>query len=133
MNDKSAFMDRLKKAMTIRGLTQKDLVDRTGFSKSRISQYVNGTYEAKQDGVYMLSKALNVNEAWLMGYDCPMDRCSPELKATETAEADPVLSQIIHLYNGMDEEGQKLLLEQGEFLLGRHKKKPHSFTSEKAI
>ena len=28
----------------------------------------------KQDGIYLLAKALDVDEAWLMGLDVPMDR-----------------------------------------------------------
>ncbi len=46
----------------------------TGISKSSISHYLKGDWEGKQDAVFFISKALNVNEAWLMGYDVPMDR-----------------------------------------------------------
>lgn len=47
--------------MQIRNMTQADLVKATGLSKPRISQYVNGTYEAKQQALYALAEALNVN------------------------------------------------------------------------
>ncbi|MGA0525445.1 hypothetical protein ACO2WH_26760, partial [Escherichia coli] len=35
--------------------------------------YLKGEYEAKQDKVDLLSKALQVSPAWLMGYDISMD------------------------------------------------------------
>jgi hypothetical protein len=35
---------------------------------------LSGKYLAKQDNIYKLASVLNVNEAWLMGYDVPMQR-----------------------------------------------------------
>lgn len=44
------------------------------FNKSDISQYVTGRAEPNQDKLYVLSKALDVDVAWLMGYDVPMKK-----------------------------------------------------------
>lgn len=74
MKEKESFVNRLNEAMRIRNFKQVDLVERTGLTKSAISQYVSGIYEPKQKALYLLAKALNVNEAWLMGYDVPMER-----------------------------------------------------------
>lgn len=49
-------------------------MERTGFTKSKISQYVNGVYEPRTDALFTLAKVLDVDEGWLMGYDCPMDK-----------------------------------------------------------
>lgn len=68
------FSNRLNKAMQIRNIKATELSLKTGIAKSSLSEYINGKYEAKQDGVYLLAKALNVNEAWLMGLDVPMER-----------------------------------------------------------
>lgn len=68
----SDFRTRLIEAMEINNVNQAELAKRTGLSKPRISQYVNGIYEAKQDALSRLSEALGVNVAWLMGYDVPM-------------------------------------------------------------
>lgn len=65
---------RIAEAMMIRGMKQSDLTKMTGISKGAISSYLSGRYEPKQDGIYALAKALDVNEAWLMGYDVPMER-----------------------------------------------------------
>lgn len=69
----SNFTDRLNRAMTIRNMKSVDLVKKTGLSKPRISQYINGTYDAKQDALFKLATALDVNVAWLMGHDVPME------------------------------------------------------------
>lgn len=68
------FANRLYTAMIIRKIKAAKLSEKTGISKSSISEYLSGKYEAKQNGIYLLSKALNVDEAWLMGCDVPMER-----------------------------------------------------------
>ena len=68
------FSVRLKYAMENRNLKQVDLVNMTNIDKSKISSYLSGRYMPKQDGIYLLAKALDVDEAWLMGLDVPMDR-----------------------------------------------------------
>jgi transcriptional regulator with XRE-family HTH domain len=65
---------RLKEALDMRGMKQTDLVKATGIGKSSISTYLSGDYEPKQRNIYKIAKALNVNEAWLMGYDVPPER-----------------------------------------------------------
>lgn len=67
------FANRLSKALLIRNIKPVDLAEKTGISKSKISSYMSGRYKAKQDGIYLLSKALDVDPGWLMGYDVSMD------------------------------------------------------------
>ena len=67
---------RIKEAMSLRDKTQAELCEMTGIPKSAMSQYVSGKFVPKQTRIYLLAQALNVNEAWLMGYDVPMERAS---------------------------------------------------------
>lgn len=76
----SNFKDRLIRAMSLRGMTQADLVKASGLSKPRINQYVNGVYKAKQDALLKLATALDINVAWLMGHDVPMEVNYEEIK-----------------------------------------------------
>lgn len=69
----SKFTERLNRAMTIRNMKPIDLANKSGVSKSRISQYMNGLYDAKQDALFKLATALDVNVAWLMGHDVSME------------------------------------------------------------
>lgn len=65
---------RIKEAMDLRGMRQVDLVEKTGISKSLLSQYLSGRVtNARTDKVYMMAKALRVDAVWLMGFDVPME------------------------------------------------------------
>lgn len=70
----SEFKDRLRMAMRNSTMTQRELATRSGISESSLSQYLSGYAKPMQDRVYSLAKALNVNEAWLIGFDAPMLR-----------------------------------------------------------
>lgn len=74
LDKKDSFQSRLRAGLDFTGMTQSELSKQSGVSKSSISRYLSGAWEAKQDAVYLLSRALNVSEAWLMGYDVPMER-----------------------------------------------------------
>lgn len=66
--------ERLKRALEIRDISQSELSRKTGIGKSSISTYLTGEYEPKQKNIYKMALALNVNEAWLMGAEVPMER-----------------------------------------------------------
>ena len=66
--------ERIKTALLIKGLKQSQLCRLTKIPKSALSQYISGAFEPKQDRIYLIAKALNVTEAWLMGLDAPMER-----------------------------------------------------------
>ena len=68
------FTERLQKAMDIRGIKQVELVEKTGISKSAISQYLSGAFVPKQKNTYKLADALNVDPAWLMGKNVDMEK-----------------------------------------------------------
>ena len=87
------FEQRLKEAMQVRNISQTELVEKTGISKSGISQYLSGEYKAKQDRTYLLAKALDVDPSWLMGKDVPMD--GAEYKRQKTSvKSIPLLGTI---------------------------------------
>lgn len=65
---------RLRKAMDAAGKKQADLVRETGLDRGSISSYLSGKYEPKQKALYKLAVALDVSEAWLLGYDIPKER-----------------------------------------------------------
>lgn len=73
-NDKiSNLPSRLKEILEIKKINQKELSELSGIRASSISDWINNKYEAKQDKIYMLSKALDVSPAWLMGFDVDID------------------------------------------------------------
>lgn len=66
--------NRIKQGLAIRNMKQSELVEKTKIGKSSISTYISGAYEPKQRNIYKIAQALDVNEAWLMGYDVPMEK-----------------------------------------------------------
>ncbi len=65
---------RIEQALMIRQMKQADLCKLAGIPKSSLSLYLKGAYDPKQDKLYKMANALNVNEMWLMGYDVPMEK-----------------------------------------------------------
>ena len=65
---------RIAKALDINGMKQAELCKLAKVPKSSLSLYLSGAYEPKQNRIYDMARVLNVSEAWLMGYDVPMER-----------------------------------------------------------
>jgi transcriptional regulator with XRE-family HTH domain len=100
---------RISKALIIRDMRQSELCKLANVPKSSLSLYLSGAYEPKQDRIFDMAKALNVDEAWLMGYDVPMER---QDKKTPTEE--PKLSEgekmLLDLFRQVPEDQQQLVL-----------------------
>lgn len=88
----SDFASRLSQALEARGMKAADLSKKTKVAEGTISCYINGRYEAKQNRVQVFAEALNVNPAWLMGYDVPMEaeRSTPAKQPTIPPGFDPL-------------------------------------------
>ena len=69
----SDFAERLRMALDFRNMKASELSELTGINKSTISQYLSNEYVPKRDRIELFAKTLNVNEAWLTGYDVPME------------------------------------------------------------
>lgn len=65
---------RIRMALNIRNMKQSELCRRTKIATSAMSEYLSGLYEPKQDKIYIMSEALNVDPVWLMGFDVPMEK-----------------------------------------------------------
>ena len=81
----ASFAERLQEAMLLRNIksSQIEKISEQLFNENKIkkvikmpliSDYLKGRYEAKQSNIYALALILNVDEAWLMGADVPMER-----------------------------------------------------------
>lgn len=62
---------RLLIALSMSGLKQVDLINKTKIPKSAMSQYFSGRIKPKSDRLKLLADALGVSPAWLMGFDVP--------------------------------------------------------------
>jgi transcriptional regulator with XRE-family HTH domain len=105
----SSCAERLSTALHIRRMKQSELCHLAKIPKSSLSQYLSGDYEPKQDRISAISKVLNVSEAWLMGYDVPMER----QKNAPSDESD--LSEgeklWLELYNKVSDETKEVMIK----------------------
>ena len=115
---------RIKKALSIRNMTQTELCVRAKISKSTLSEYLSGKYEPKQDKVFVLAQALDVDPVWLWGYDVPMEK-KEEPKSEKGSPTELQLSEgekvLLDLFNRVPEDQQQLVLQMIRAALGSQK------------
>ena len=100
---------RIKKALSIRNMTQTELCAKAKISKSSLSEYLSGKYIPRQDKVFILAQALNVDPVWLWGYDVPMEKektISPSEAQLTEGEAT-----MLELFRLVPEDKQQLVLQ----------------------
>lgn len=78
--------DRLREALDARQMRAVDLTEKANVPKSAVSFYLAGKSKPKADRLYNIAKALDVNEAWLLGYDVPMVRTDEQKKNDQLAK-----------------------------------------------
>ncbi|MBS5662420.1 MAG: helix-turn-helix transcriptional regulator [Clostridium sp.] len=109
----ATFSKRLRTAIDMRGISQTELAKKTGISKSSISHYLKGDWEGKQDAVYALALALNVSEAWLMGFDAKMERGNNLTAPQSTDDMD----EINQIFASLSPDNRAKLVELGHLYL----------------
>lgn len=117
--------ERLKQLMEARNLKQADILRMVTpycgkygvkLGKSILSQYVSGKTEPGQEKLTVLGLALNVSEAWLMGYDVPMER---KVASISMSSEDGRLGRICELAAQLTPKEQEHIICQIEWLLSR--------------
>jgi transcriptional regulator with XRE-family HTH domain len=75
MNELAKMKDRLQLALDLSEKKAIDLARDLNIPKSAISQYLSGNRVIKDSKrLYAIATYLDVSEAWLMGFDVPMER-----------------------------------------------------------
>ena len=116
---KSNCAERISTALSIRRMKQSELCAKTKIPKSAMSQYINGSFEPKQDRIYLIAQALSVSEAWLMGYDVPMDRQNQKKNASpEEIKLNEGEKLLLDLFRRIPEDQQGLVLNLIRAALG---------------
>ena len=118
------FSDRLNEAMKRYNISATELCNRTGIPKSAMSQYRSGAFEPKADRLSLLAKALNVSEAWLMGYDIePNATFTPFIQAPlyesisaglGTTKSEPIGTHPCVVHNQEEAENTLCVIVEGD-------------------
>lgn len=124
--------DRIAEALKLKGKTPKQLSDLTGIPISSISQYMSGHVKPKQDRIYLICKALRINEAWLLGFDdVPMDK---KIKHTEKCSIDLTEEEknLLDKYRQLKPDGREMvnMILNREFQFLEYRRKMESIKNE---
>lgn len=121
--ERTSTSNRLRQIMSERNLRQVDILEKSKpvqkelgvkMGRSALSQYVSGKSKPDDKKLTLLSKTLNVSEAWLMGYD--VDRSLTVRKESETDN-----KRIISIYNELKTPRQKKVLKYADNQLKEQK------------
>ena len=117
--------DRLKSLMEERRLKQVDILNLSlpyckkyniKMNKSDISQYVSGKVEPSQEKLVILGMALNVSEAWLMGFDVSPVRKDNQKEANEDID-------LLWKISMLDKRDKETVRDMIDVMLSRKEKK----------
>ena len=111
--------NRIKTALKHRQMKQVELCQLANVPESSLSLYLKGAYEPKQDKIYNMARALNVSEAWLMGYDVPMER--ELVKKSNTIQVTEDEQKLLELFRLVPENQQQLVLQMIRVALDNNK------------
>lgn len=102
MSKQAELKDRLKYALDLREKKAVDLSKDLKIPKSAVSQYLSGNRTIKDSKrLFIIAEYLDVSEAWLMGFDVPMER---KKQQNNDAKVDIVIKEEMS-------EGKELLIE----------------------
>lgn len=113
--ERSSTSQRLRQIMSERNLRQVDILEKSKpfqkqlgvkMGRSALSQYVTGKSKPDDKKLYLLSKTLNVSEAWLMGYDVEIKRV-PDNERNSISNEQP---EILPIYNKLEKPRQEKVL-----------------------
>lgn len=104
---------RIKTALSARNMTQAELCAKAKISKSTLSEYISGKYEPSNEKIYFLSQALDVNPAWLMGVDVPMENRDIKKDSPTESQLSEGDREMLEVFRLIPEEWRQVFLEQG--------------------
>ena len=128
--EKKNTAERLREIMQGRSLRQIDILERAApyckeygvkLGKSDLSQYVSGKVEPGQEKLTILALALDVSEAWLMGFDVP---ARPETRGEQLGSLwakvsrDQELIRALEKYISLSNDKKEVLLKLIDILSG---------------
>lgn len=64
---------RIRSLINELGISQTEFCEKTGITKSALSNYLNGDRTPRQDQIDKIASTFELNPSWLMGYDVPMN------------------------------------------------------------
>lgn len=111
-----SFASNLKAAMAAKNISQAELADLSGISKSGISQYLSGKFQPKEKIINKLAEALDCTANYLM-YE---EDDEPGTNNVSVEQAAKIL--------GVSQQFVRIALQQGILPIGRAVKMSSKYT-----
>lgn len=96
--------NRLREALSSRDIRPFELSSKTGIPKSSISQYMSGHVKPNGERIYLIAKALDVDEAWLMGHDVPKEKHTNKITDMNFSSDE---ANLITVYRKLSDTGKE--------------------------
>jgi len=97
---------RIAEALAMRGWKQADLARRMSVQRGTISNWINEKYEPNPESLERLAEVLNVNTAWLAGYESPISR---DNQYSTTGREERIEEAILISYRAADPKTQSII------------------------
>lgn len=104
-----SFKSRLAQIINENDLSKAEIARRIGASRSTLSGWLNGEYEANSENIYKLARLFDVTEAWLLGF--VDERQEVEIKENNQ---ESFLLPLLNVSAGKEEDDQSQLHEMVE-------------------
>ena len=109
MEETSAY--RLARLISILGTNATEFAKANNIPKSSLSLYLSGQRKMKQDRIGQISYKYNIDPAWLMGYDVPMEKRDPAATAT-------LHGTLISKFSKLSDRDQEIVMNMIDSMLG---------------
>ncbi len=103
---------RLLKALSDKDMRPIELSNRTGISKSTISQYMSASYSPRSKNAKKMAEVLDVSPMWLMGFDMVI------VEDENYSKRD----QLGYYFTLLTKEDQDKLLDYAESMINQYDK-----------
>ena len=101
MDNLYIIKNRLNEALTLRNMTRNELAEKSGINKGTISRYLRGETIPRSLAIGRIARALDVNPAWVLGYDVPMEGDSMPIEINVELLTNTNQQKLLAYYEGL--------------------------------
>lgn len=114
---------QVAKARKLAGLSQKQLADLLGVSQQAVYYYETGRSDIKASVLKEISRVTGCSISFILGItDDPHGEGVPDKETDYGSRVDPVLTEIIDIYDRMNDEGRRALVSVARGLAQTYRK-----------
>lgn len=132
--DSKILGNRIKSRRKELKMSQEELGNRIGFTKSSISRIEHGDRAVSFENINKIASVLEVDQKWLLGWTDEVQFSRDQLAhhvldllenmQADVTKKDPLLSRLMGYINLMNDSQKRRLIDYAEFISAKTKKDP---------